>query len=84
MYVESAKSTGCLSKGCIEKYPKGVAHVTWNNLHRNYSKTDILLVSKLRQKLHRLILKGECDTTKLFGMIATIQIQARKINDDTI
>ena len=71
-------------KACNDKYPKGLEHEAWNNLQKKYSKTDILLASKLRQELHRLKLKEEGDPTDLFEKMATIQIQSRKITDDII
>ena len=61
-----------------------MAHIVWNNLHKNYSKTDVLLASKLIQELHILNLKEESDPTNFFENISTIQMQTSKITDYTI
>ena len=82
--VDSAKATGFLAKGCNNKYPKGLAHEALKNLHKKYTKNDILSASKLRQELHILKFKEEGGTTNFFEKIATIQIQARKITDGMI
>ena len=84
MYVDSDKATGCLPKACTDEYLKGLVHEAWKNLQKYYVKTNILSTSKFIQDLHILKLKEEGDTTDLFEKIATIQIQARKIIDDTI
>ena len=41
--MESAKATGFLAKAYENECPKGLVHVAWKNLHKNYPKTDILL-----------------------------------------
>ena len=82
--MDSAKATVFLAKSCNEKYPKGLAHKAWKNLQKHYAKTEIFLAPKLRQELQIFKLKEESDTTKLFEKIETIQLQARKITDDTI
>ena len=82
--VDSDKDVGCLSRACYDKYPKGLAYLAWKNLHKNYVKTDIFSALKFRQELHILKLKDKFDPTDFFEKISTIQMQAKKINDDTV
>ena len=53
-------------------------------MHKKYANNDILLSTKLREELHILKLKQESDTNYFFEKIATIQMTARKIDDNTI
>ena len=57
MEVESVKSTVCLAKACDDDYPNNHAYLAWDLLQRNYAKTNMLLVSKIRQELNSLKLK---------------------------
>ena len=49
-----------------------------------YAKTDMLSASKLRHDLNRLRLKEKGDPVYFFDKMVVIQLQARKIKEDTI
>ena len=82
--VESAKTTAWLKEACYDKYLKGLSHVAWKNVYKNYAKTDKIWSSKFIQELHLLNPKKEGNTTNFFEKISTIQIEARKITDENI
>ena len=78
------KSTGYLPKAFDDDYPNGQAYLAWDLLQMKYAKTDMLSASKLRHDLNRLRLKEKGDPVYFFDKMAVIQLQARKIKEDTI
>ena len=84
MAVELGKATGFLAKECDYDYPNGQAYLARDFLQNKYTKTDMLSASKLIKELNNLRLKEKGDPVDFFEKIAVIQLQARKLKDDTI
>ena len=59
-------------------------YLAWDFLQSKYANTDMLSAPKLRQDLNKLRLKEKGDPVYFLEKIAVIQLQVRKIKDDTI